>query len=129
MVLRATTLQHSLHKFHVALLRFVPLSRPSGWPANPVHTRVHEVAAHVIASSGGLAFAHSGTMTSLVFRMMRDCSLASLATASVRSSRWSRAFTALPSTDAVPEPTAFWETKMYKRFDRMDYNKVRFLTA
>ena len=31
---------------------------------------------------------------------------------------------ALPATDNVPEPSPFWEKKMFKRFEKMDFNKV-----
>ena len=41
---------------------------------------------------------------------------------------WARGFaTALPDTDTVPEPTPYWEKKMFKRFEKMDFNKVQLL--
>ena len=37
------------------------------------------------------------------------------------------AIAGLPCTDNVPEPSPFWEKKMFKRFEKMDFNKVCYL--
>lgn len=34
----------------------------------------------------------------------------------------------LPCPDAVPDPTGFWEVKISRRFDKMDFNKDGFIT-